>query len=157
MAVNHNHANYQSRLNTLNRYLQILCISQVISLFEHLFHPYLITKIDDYDQKLQQIKITPVQYKDDHPFKYNNFVYHLLLPNDTSGLQLPGCDDIPAGKREFIMRLSNPDSEDMHQDTRVQNEVGILTLARDALSRINPKSVYFISLTWVRYGGRYMP
>lgn len=92
-------------------------------------------------QELQQIKITPVQYEADHPFKYNNFVYRLLLPSDTSGFQQPGCDDIPAGTREFIMRLSNPDSEDMHQETRVQNEVAILSLARDALSHINPPVV----------------
>ncbi|KAM0157529.1 hypothetical protein ACHAPG_004652 [Botrytis cinerea] len=30
------------------------------------------------------------------------------------------------------MRLNNPDSEDTHQETRVQNEVAILILARDA-------------------------
>lgn len=35
------------------------------------------------------------------------------------------------------MRLNNPDSEDTHQETRVQNEVAILTLARDAPSHIN--------------------
>lgn len=36
------------------------------------------------------------------------------------------------------MRLNNPDSEDTHQETRVQTEVAILILARDALSHINP-------------------
>jgi len=35
------------------------------------------------------------------------------------------------------MRLNNPDSEDTHQETRVQNEVAILILARDAPSHIN--------------------
>ncbi|KAM3155009.1 hypothetical protein ABEW05_004469 [Botrytis cinerea] len=35
------------------------------------------------------------------------------------------------------MRLNNPDSEDTHQETRVQNEVAILSLARDTPSHIN--------------------
>ncbi|TGO24070.1 hypothetical protein BPAE_0113g00270 [Botrytis paeoniae] len=83
MAVNHNHANYQSRLEY---------IAQILA--DSLHFPS---------------HITPGQDKDDHLFKYNNFVYHLLLPHDTSGLPLPGYDDIPVGTREFIRRLSNRD------------------------------------------------
>jgi hypothetical protein len=74
-----------------------------------------------------------------------------VLPGDTLGgpvnadgghkLQQPGCVDIPAGTREFILRLSNPDAEGMHQETRVQNEVAILALAADALRHVNPSVV----------------
>lgn len=102
-------------------------------------------------QDVEQTKITPIQYEPDFPFKYNNFVYRLSLPTDISGglgdadesrkLKQPGCVPIPAGTREFILRFSNPDAEGMHQETRVQNEVGILTLASAALRHIKPTVV----------------
>lgn len=53
----------------------------------------------------------------------------------------PGCVAIPKGTSEFILRLSNPDAEGLHQATRVQNEVGILNLALDALAYIKPAVV----------------
>ncbi|KAK3302842.1 phosphotransferase enzyme family-domain-containing protein [Chaetomium strumarium] len=109
----------------------------------------------DYIQELldaEQTKITPVQYEPDFPFKYNNFVYRLLLPVGTpdrlgsasegSKLEhLPGCIPIPAGTKEFIVRRSNPDAEGIHQETRVQNEVAILTLASAALRHVKPALV----------------
>lgn len=39
------------------------------------------------------------------------------------------------------MRISNPEAEGMHQETRVQNEVAILTLASAALRHIEPNIV----------------
>lgn len=39
------------------------------------------------------------------------------------------------------MRLSNPDAEGMYQETRVQNEVAIFTLASAALRHIKPNIV----------------
>lgn len=53
----------------------------------------------------------------------------------------PGCVAILKGTIEFILRLSNPDAEGLHQATRVQNEVGILNLASDALAHIKPDVV----------------
>lgn len=102
-------------------------------------------------QNIAETEITPIQYEADFPFKYNNFVYRLKLPVDISEnlgnaggrprLEQPGCVPIPAGYREFIIRLSNPDAEGMHQETRVQNEVAILTLASAALRHIKPSIV----------------
>jgi hypothetical protein len=48
---------------------------------------------------------------------------------------------IPEGTNEFIIRLSNPDAEGLHQETRVQNEVGILNLASEALAHVKPAVV----------------
>ncbi|KAJ8058568.1 hypothetical protein OCU04_012746 [Sclerotinia nivalis] len=131
MALSHNHANYQARLSYIRQLL-----------LDHLGLS---------SEDIEQTKITPIQYEPDFPFKYNNFIYRLSFPTDISGglgdadegrkLKLPGCVPIPAGTREFILRLSNPDAQDMHQETRVQNKVGILTLASAALRHIKPTVV----------------
>ncbi|KAH7379847.1 kinase-like domain-containing protein [Cadophora sp. MPI-SDFR-AT-0126] len=42
---------------------------------------------------------------------------------------------------DFILRLSNPDAEGLHHATRVQNEVGILNHASEALTYIKPAVV----------------
>jgi hypothetical protein len=101
-------------------------------------------------QDAEGTEITPVQYDPAFPFKYNNFVYRLLLPAGTPDClgsegykleHLPGCVPIPAGTKEFILRLSNPDAEGMHHETRVQNEVAILSLASAALRHVQPAVV----------------
>ncbi|KAI0098901.1 kinase-like domain-containing protein [Nemania sp. FL0031] len=129
--VSHNHAHYHARLDY---------IKQILADYLNLSA-----------EVIDQTKITPIQYEHDFPFKYNNFVYRLSLAIGTSGglrdvdeSRTPkhqGCVPIPAGTRDFILRLSNPDAEGMHQETRVQNEVGILTLASAALRHINPNVV----------------
>ncbi|KAK4165541.1 kinase-like domain-containing protein [Cladorrhinum sp. PSN259] len=95
------------------------------------------------NENIAETRITPIQYEADFPFRYNNFVYRLELPVDISddGLELPGCVPIPAGARAFVMRLSNADAEGMYQETRVQNEVAMLTLASAALRHIKPNIV----------------
>src|SRR3569833_2397703 len=97
-------------------------------------------------QDAKQTEITPIRYEPDSPFKYNNFVYRLSLPAEATderrGLkQRPGCVPIPAGTREFILRLSNPDAEGMHREARVQKEVAILALASAAHGHIKPSVV----------------
>ncbi|KAI0537175.1 hypothetical protein GGR58DRAFT_472888 [Xylaria digitata] len=131
VAVSHNHAHYQARLDY---------IKQILADYLNLS-----------DEVIDQTKITPIQYEHDFPFEYNNFVYRLSLAIGISGglgdvdeSHKPkhlGCVPIPAGTRVFILRLSNPDADGMHQETRVQNEVGILTLASAALSHIKPNVV----------------
>ena len=58
-----------------------------------------------------------------------------------SKFRQPSCVPIPASTTEFIVRLSNVDVEGMHYKTRVQNEVGMLTLASAALRNIKPAVV----------------
>ncbi|KAI1126653.1 kinase-like domain-containing protein [Nemania abortiva] len=129
-----NHANYQGRLDYIRQLLA-----------EHLGVS---------SENAEHTEITPIEYDPNWPFKYNNFVYRILLPIDTvvghrngrdtdeTGIRKqPGCVPIPAGTREFILRLSNPEATDMHPETRVQNEVGLITLASAALSGIKPAVV----------------
>ena len=78
-------------------------------------------------------------------------MYRISLPTDIPGglgdtaeghkPKQPGCVPIPADTREFILRLSNAHAEGLHQQTRVQNEVGILTLASAALGHVKPNIV----------------
>ncbi|KAF7557456.1 hypothetical protein G7Z17_g659 [Cylindrodendrum hubeiense] len=130
-AVSHNHAKYQARLD----YIQQL----------------LVDHLDLSSEDAEQTKITPIQYDPECPFKYNNFVYRISPPTSTLAelgsanqgptLKRPGCVPIPTGTTEFILRLSNPDAEGIYQETRVQNEVGMLTIASAALRHITPPVV----------------
>ncbi|KAI1306626.1 hypothetical protein F5Y03DRAFT_354001 [Xylaria venustula] len=122
--MTHNHTNFQARLDFVQRVLR-----------EHL-----ALQVD--------AQITPLQYDPECPFKYNNFVYHIKLPspinpgNDTKHQALqPGCVSIPDGTKEFIMRLANPNAEGMSPETRVENEVAMISLASAALKSFQPPVV----------------
>lgn len=54
-----------------------------------------------------------------NPFQVHttNFVYRISLPSPTS------LDLISQGTKEFICRLTHPDTEGMNQKTRVENKV----------------------------------
>ncbi|KAI0395070.1 phosphotransferase enzyme family-domain-containing protein [Xylariaceae sp. FL0594] len=116
--VTHNHAQYEERL---------VYVKELLA--DYLPH--------------EQTEITPIAYDETLPFRYNNFVYRISLPSSYTGTlenvggkstpQQPGTVPVPSGCKHFILRLSNPFAEGMHQETRVQNEVGLLTLAADAL------------------------
>lgn len=57
------------------------------------------------------------------------------------GVPQPGRVPIPAGTKELILRLANPDAEGMHAATRVENEVAIISLATAALSAFETRVV----------------
>lgn len=98
---------------------------------------------------LKEAKIEPIQYDPECPFKYNNFVYRITLPSSPSaaqydsshGVHQPGTVPLPEGVKEFIIRLTNPDAEGMHAQTRVENEVAIISLAAAALGGFKPHLV----------------
>ncbi|TAQ88973.1 hypothetical protein B7494_g2714 [Chlorociboria aeruginascens] len=123
-AMNHNHANYQARLDFV----------------QHLLRERLgLTENAD---------IIPIQYDPESPFKYNNFVYRIYLPSPITSdhnveerPRQPGCVSIPDGTEELIMRLANPDAEGMNAKNRIENEVAIITLASAALSAFEPHVV----------------
>ena len=93
--------------------------------------------------------IAPIQYDADSPFKYNNFVYRLVLPLPTTSeaepggtpSKQPGCVAIPDSIMEFIIRLTNPDASGMSKKNRVENEVAIINFVAAALSHFKPKVV----------------
>ncbi|KAI1113934.1 kinase-like domain-containing protein [Nemania sp. NC0429] len=91
-----------------------------------------------------EVKVVPVQYDPESPFKYNNFVYRATLKAPKEGFlepRQPGTVAIPAGTKDFIVRLANPDAEGMHPQTRVENEVALISLAAEALRARFPRVV----------------
>jgi len=120
--MTHNHAGYQKRLDFIH------------DLLREQF------KADEAD-------VAPIQYDPECPFKYNNFVYRVTLPSPLTttlgqhGARQPGTMAVPDGATEFIMRLTNPDAEGMHSDTRVENEVAMISLAATALGGFEPRIV----------------
>ncbi|KAM5450891.1 hypothetical protein MaudCBS49596_004000 [Microsporum audouinii] len=119
--MNHNHANYQARLDFAQ------------SLLHERFG------IED------EAKVVPIQYDAECPFKYNNFVYRISLASpiasNQDGPTQRGCVTIPKDTKELILRLTNPDAEGMSLQTRVENEVANIYLASAALSDITPHVV----------------
>ncbi|KAI1078276.1 phosphotransferase enzyme family-domain-containing protein [Whalleya microplaca] len=122
--MTHNHANYQARLDFVQR----------------LLHKQFNLEAD--------AKIVPIQYDPECPFKYNNFVYNITLPlpitsdhSTENEARQPGCDPIPDGTKQFILRLTNPDAEGMSPETRVENEVAMINLAAAALRGFQPSVV----------------
>ncbi|XXG94149.1 hypothetical protein Hte_000401 [Hypoxylon texense] len=122
--MTHNHTNYQYRLDFVQDLLR-----EQFNLEE-------------------DAKILPIQYDPDCPFKYNNFVYRATLPLPIvlenvarEKILQPGCVPIPNGTKELIMRLNNPDAEDMSRETRIENEVAMINLASAALTCFRPSVV----------------
>jgi hypothetical protein len=89
-----------------------------------------------------------VQYDPECPFKYNNFIYKLSLPTswkphgvNRQSQNQPGCVPTPTGMHDFILRLNNVDAEKMACDTRIENEVAMISLASAALAHLQPAIV----------------
>ena len=80
--------------------------------------------------------ITPLEYDAKSPYKYNNFVYRIDLSNPLTEQQIkreekpgPSCCQIPVGCQHFVLRIVNPLADSMHNESRTENEVGMLRLA----------------------------
>ncbi|KAK0637153.1 kinase-like domain-containing protein [Bombardia bombarda] len=123
--LTHNHKNYEGRLDVVRHIL-----SERFGL-------------DD-------IQIETIAYDSKCAFKYNNFVYRVSLAepiatsskatNDGASPQ-PGTVAIPTGTKELIMRLANPNTDGMHPENRVENEVATISLASAALASFEPNVV----------------
>ncbi|EJT79678.1 hypothetical protein GGTG_04762 [Gaeumannomyces tritici R3-111a-1] len=125
-----NHAQYQERLDFIQQ--------QVLT-------KHLGLRGED----LERTSVSPIHYDPECPFKYNNFVYHIKLPPSAALALSHGtiikaqgqpqqqtCVPIPTGTNNFILRLTNQDAEGVHFDTRVENEIAIMTLASTALRNV---------------------
>ncbi|CAI7647095.1 unnamed protein product [Penicillium bialowiezense] len=115
--MNHNHSNYQVRLDFING---------THGLLKKIFGLPANTLVE------------PIAYDPECPFKYNNFVYRISLPSpldkENGACQnKPGCVAIPSGTSDLILRLTNSDATAMGAANRVENEVAIMTLAGAAL------------------------
>ncbi|KAH0430097.1 phosphotransferase enzyme family protein [Colletotrichum camelliae] len=92
---------------------------------------------------LEPTEITPVEYQEDGPFPYNNFIYKITLAEPaTKGTFLDaGSYTTPppeGGVSTIVMRLANPKAMDIIQDNRVENEVAAMYLARQGLQAFKP-------------------
>ncbi|KAF9761415.1 hypothetical protein IL306_003821 [Fusarium sp. DS 682] len=137
-ASSNNHAGFQARLEYIQKLLSD-CLFFSAKVSERASDPV--------PPLCKTHSITPVQYDPNCPFKYNNFVYRLTLPSDiqfprdATQSNQPGCVPIPKGTKHLLMRLSNPEAASMHPETRVQNEVTMISLASQALHHISPHVV----------------
>ncbi|KAK0642173.1 phosphotransferase enzyme family protein [Cercophora newfieldiana] len=97
---------------------------------------------------LEATNITPLEYDENCPFPYNNFIYKVELAAAASPASFSranqACTSPPpvAGVSTLIFRLSNPSAEGLNQATRVQNEVAALHLARDGRASSVIPAVY---------------
>ncbi|KAJ0382096.1 hypothetical protein COL922a_013234, partial [Colletotrichum nupharicola] len=75
---------------------------------------------------LEPTEITPVEYQEDVPFPYNNFIYKITLAKPATKdnfLHAGSYTTLPpeGGISTFVMRLANPKAMDIIQDNRVEN------------------------------------
>ncbi|UKZ78651.1 hypothetical protein TrVFT333_006397 [Trichoderma virens FT-333] len=95
---------------------------------------------------LEANSIDPVEYDMNTPFPYNNFIYHVTLASPVikpiniispqSDQIQPGTIQFPENSTSFIVRLANSDPRTgMNNTNRVENEVAIMTLVREALKK----------------------
>ncbi|KAF9873182.1 phosphotransferase enzyme family protein [Colletotrichum karsti] len=88
--------------------------------------------------------ISPVEYQEDVPFPYNNFIYKITLKKpayvDSFSDAGPYTTPPPAeGVSTIVLRLANPKAQDIIQDNRVENEVAAMYLARQGLLAFKPE------------------
>ncbi|KAL0933356.1 phosphotransferase enzyme family protein [Colletotrichum truncatum] len=98
---------------------------------------------------LEPTDILPVDYDENSPFQYNNFIYKITLANSATARNFAngGPYTIPppaGGVSTFIMRLSNPKAEGIVQDNRIENEVAAIHLARQGLLAFRPEVAFLI-------------
>ncbi|OHE96826.1 phosphotransferase enzyme family protein [Colletotrichum orchidophilum] len=97
---------------------------------------------------LEAVEITPIDYDETSPFAYNNYIYKITLttPATPSSFSLPDGGRRPytqpppaEGVRAIVMRIANPKAEGIVQETRVENEVAAIHLARQGLVSYKPE------------------
>jgi hypothetical protein len=96
-------------------------------------------------QPTQASSIEPIEYSENVPFAFNNFIYHATLSSpvevatkvfSSEKIQnLPGTVDLPEGTTSLIIRLTNSHpGTSLNNTNRVENEVAIMMLLRQALA-----------------------
>ncbi|KAK1634990.1 phosphotransferase enzyme family-domain-containing protein [Colletotrichum phormii] len=115
-----NHERYQDRLDLVNSVI----------------HSY----------GLKPVEITPIDYDETSPFAYNNYIYKITLSAPLTpssfpdGRRRPYTQLPPAeGISTVVMRIANPKAEGVVQETRVENEVAAIHLARQGLASYKPE------------------
>ncbi|KAK1594191.1 phosphotransferase enzyme family protein [Colletotrichum navitas] len=87
---------------------------------------------------LEPLDIATVEYEENCPFQYNNFIYKITLSTPATASSIPNPSPYTVappqeGVSTLIMRLANPKAEGIVHETRVENEVAAMHLARQGL------------------------
>lgn len=95
--------------------------------------------------------VTPVEYDENCPFPFNNFIYKIELSEPAMPSAFarqparPGTTLPPeTGISSFIVRLSNPHADGLNNVNRVENEVAAQHLFRRHLSANHPDLVHIL-------------
>ncbi|KAK1674183.1 hypothetical protein BDP55DRAFT_554742 [Colletotrichum godetiae] len=114
-----NHERYQERLHLVNSVI----------------HSY----------GLKPVEVTPIDYDETAPFAYNNYIYKITLSTPLTPSSFPDGRRRPytqlpptEGTSTVVMRIANPKAEGVVQETRVENEVAAIHLARQGLALYKP-------------------
>ncbi|CAI0650425.1 unnamed protein product [Colletotrichum noveboracense] len=109
---------------------------------------------------LEPTEITPVEYQEDAPFPYNNFIYKIILAKLASPKSFHNAGSYTThppdgGVSTIVMRLANPRAQDIIQDNRVENELAAIHLARKGLQAFKPEISGLIPAiyAWRSHGG----
>ncbi|KAL3417768.1 phosphotransferase enzyme family protein [Phlyctema vagabunda] len=98
---------------------------------------------------LEPSEISPVDYDENLPFPYNNFIYKVSLSEPAFRDAFTNAGPyttklLSESVSDFIIRLSNPAAEGLNHDNRVENEVGSMYLARQGLASFEPQIAFAI-------------
>ncbi|GKT45788.1 uncharacterized protein ColSpa_05969 [Colletotrichum spaethianum] len=118
-------------------------------------------KDEQYQERLDlPLDIATVEYQEDSPFQYNNFIYKITLSSPATAASFPNAGSYTVappkeGISILIMRLANPKAEGIVHETRVENEVAAMHLARQGLlSSAKPEIAALVPALydWQSYG-----
>lgn len=87
-----------------------------------------------------------MEYDENCPFPYNNFIYKISLASPVSQDVFANAGPFtarspPENMSDLIIRLSNPSAEGLNHENRVENEVAAMYLAREGLAGFKPDIV----------------
>lgn len=107
---------------------------------------------------LKGTEITPVEYIQNCPFPFNNFIFKVALASPATAASFGGeqpCTVTPpaGGVSTLIVRLSNPRAMGMNNTNRVENEVAAMHLARHAIAQLGDHYVGLVPALYAWKGG----
>ncbi|KAK2018059.1 phosphotransferase enzyme family protein [Colletotrichum eremochloae] len=99
---------------------------------------------------LEPLDIATVEYEENSPFEYNNFIYKITLSTPLTAASILDARPYTVappqeGVSTVILRLANPRAEGIVHETRVENEVAAMHLARQGLlSSLKPDNAALV-------------
>lgn len=97
------------------------------------------------DRNSQSIEVSPIDYDENCPFPYNNFLYKVALENAPTNAVFAAANQSFTSFNEsensklVVVRICNPKAGGLSQGNRVENEVAAIYLAREGLRAYKPE------------------